>query len=628
MFLRQVRADQQQQTSDFRLRKPKRTRVKSSNISSHVLSSDTTSPFTNININSQIHKKNKTPLQPEDTLHEENRTPLQPEDTLHEENRTPLQPEDTPINENDDLYSIFDNNGNFFNDPNDSDDFYNNSGDDQETNREFNEKAYDGNKKQNHYSRNEAGPYFPNYTMLLLFLWITKHQIGLEAYRDFANIIKHPKFNPKDVPISLATIKKYRDGLPLLPFKGHTVSLNNRNTPSTSKSTGQALIFPLKDILHRILANPQLREYMYFGSGIYCENKCEIWHGKLWHKSPLFGEISIRLNNDIYIDKFGPFRNAYHAIGGIYLQIGNMKQILRQKLKNHFLYGFIPYAAASDEVLQPIIKDIQEFEREYELEINNQHTTLQFAEVRNVQTQTERDFLTMEYGIRENPSVFDNVMRDWHLQCPHDAFHCMGGIAKEMLQATFEILTAMGEEVFLKTWRNFEFPSTWSRQQNPITHLDLYFFSDYLHLSMIMPFFINRVITNVTLLNKPFTEHLIKVYNITKNQVIDRLLNLWISFSKMVYLVFRKEFSENCYNNLQQSLMQWAIQVAKIFPNITRLPNFHIQCHFIMHAKHFATLVNTAVSTKEMMHRLYKGIVPHSNKKDIELDFVRRDNCL
>jgi hypothetical protein len=75
---------------------------------------------------------------------------------------------------------------------------------------------------------------------------------------------------------------------------------------------------------------------------------------------------------DIYIDKFGSFRNAYHAIGGIYLQIGNMKQILRQKLKNHFLYSFIPYAAASDEVLQPIINDIQELEHGYELEINNQ----------------------------------------------------------------------------------------------------------------------------------------------------------------------------------------------------------------------------------------------------------------
>jgi hypothetical protein len=47
-----------------------------------------------------------------------------------------------------------------------------------------------------------------------------------------------------------------------------------------------------------------------------------------------------------------------------------------------------------------------------------------------------------------------------------------------------------------------------------------------------------------------------------------------------------------------------------------------------MHAKNFATLVNTAVPTKEMIHKLYKAIVPHSNKKNIELDFVRRDNCL
>uniref|UniRef100_U9TZ70 Uncharacterized protein n=1 Tax=Rhizophagus irregularis (strain DAOM 181602 / DAOM 197198 / MUCL 43194) TaxID=747089 RepID=U9TZ70_RHIID len=96
----------------------------------------------------------------------------------------------------------------------------------------------------------------------------------------------------------------------------------------------------------------------------------------------------------------------------------------------------------------------------------------------------------------------------------------------------------------------------------------------------------------------------------------------------MVYLVFRKEFSENCFNDLQRNLVQWAVQVAKIFPNIAQLPNFHIQRHFIMHARNFATLVNIAVPTKEMVHRLYKAIIPHSNKKNIELDFVRRDNCL
>jgi hypothetical protein len=121
-------------------------------------------------------------------------------------------------------------------------------------------------------------------------------KLGLEAYKDFANIVKHPEFNPNHVPFSLATVKKYRNGLPLLPFKGHTVSLNNRNTPSTSKSTGQAFIFPLKHILYRILSNPQLRKHMYFGPGIYHENNNELWHGDLWHRSPLFGSTQIKLN--------------------------------------------------------------------------------------------------------------------------------------------------------------------------------------------------------------------------------------------------------------------------------------------------------------------------------------------
>ncbi|PKC09450.1 hypothetical protein RhiirA5_415624 [Rhizophagus irregularis] len=225
-------------------------------------------------------------------------------------------------------------------------------------------------------------------------------------------------------------------------------------------------------------------------------------------------------------------------------------------------------------------------------------TTLQFATVRNAQSQTERDLLATEFGIRKKPSIFDKVTRDHHLQCPHDAFYCVGGLAREMLQATFQTFSTIGENAFLEIWHNFEFPPTWSRQQNPITHLGSYFFSDCLCLCMIMPFLIYRAISNTAMLNKAFVEHLIK------------------------------EFSEIGYNDLQQRIMQWAMQIAKIFPNISQLPNFHILRHFVMHAKNFATLINTAVSTKEMIHRIYKGIIPHSNKKNIEMDFVRCDNCL
>jgi hypothetical protein len=36
----------------------------------------------------------------------------------------------------------------------------------------------------------------------------------------------------------------------------------------------------------------------------------------------------------------------------------------------------------------------------------------------------------------------------------------MGGLANQMLQATFEILTFKREELFLINWKCFEFPST------------------------------------------------------------------------------------------------------------------------------------------------------------------------
>jgi hypothetical protein len=60
-------------------------------------------------------------------------------------------------------------------------------------------------------------------------------------------------------------------------------------------------MFPLKNILHRILLNPKLHDQMYFGPGIYSDIKQELWHGDIWHKSPLFGNTCIQVNNGKYI---------------------------------------------------------------------------------------------------------------------------------------------------------------------------------------------------------------------------------------------------------------------------------------------------------------------------------------
>ncbi|EXX78796.1 hypothetical protein GLOIN_2v1765417 [Rhizophagus irregularis DAOM 181602=DAOM 197198] len=48
-----------------------------------------------------------------------------------------------------------------------------------------------------------------------------------------------------------------------------------------------------------------------------------------------------------------------------------MPQVLRQKLKNHFLLGFIPFAATCDDVLKLLISDIKELESGFEMDLGD-----------------------------------------------------------------------------------------------------------------------------------------------------------------------------------------------------------------------------------------------------------------
>ena len=47
-----------------------------------------------------------------------------------------------------------------------------------------------------------------------------------------------------------------------------------------------------------------------------------------------------------------------------------------------------------------------------------------------------------------------------------------------------------------------------------------------------------------------------------------------------------------------------------------------------MHAKTYGTLINTQVGIKEMVHRIFKAMVPRTNRKNIELDLLKRYTTL
>ena len=47
-----------------------------------------------------------------------------------------------------------------------------------------------------------------------------------------------------------------------------------------------------------------------------------------------------------------------------------------------------------------------------------------------------------------------------------------------------------------------------------------------------------------------------------------------------------------------------------------------------MHARTYATLINTQVGIKEMEHRIFKAMVPQTNCKNIELDLLKHYTTL
>ncbi|PKC00983.1 hypothetical protein RhiirA5_253760, partial [Rhizophagus irregularis] len=66
---------------------------------------------------------------------------------------------------------------------------------------------------------------------------------------------------------------------------------------------------------------------------------------------------------DLYYDDFGTFRNVYHSLGGVYVQIGNMPINERMRLKNHFVLGFVPFGGSFDEFIKPFITEMKILEK-------------------------------------------------------------------------------------------------------------------------------------------------------------------------------------------------------------------------------------------------------------------------
>ncbi|CAG8469584.1 1011_t:CDS:2 [Scutellospora calospora] len=671
----------------------------------------------------------------------------------------------------------------------------------------------------------EYGPYFPNFTSSMLYIWITKHMISTSAYEDLVKILTHDGFRKEDVIQNIRRMRKWRYRLPLLTVHQHDVPVCQAKAPSILVSTKKAFTISPLAHLEYILNNPTIMPKLYFGPGVLREEKSEFWHGNLWQDSPFFGEHEIRCNNgvtykagdfvlcqtsfqficrirsivtneinkdckvkvdrllqhhnlpncrfdsdrhtrgngkelwivegdstfidpenirkpisvwlrdlpepqtysyyvqeivynfngrwkyrdiskrhrlpceyitirppplqiptfkiflDIYYDNFGTYRNVYHSLGGVYMQIGNMLQSDRKLLKNHFLIGFVPFGTSFDDFIKPVLKDIQCLENGFimstlygdawvvggigcitaDLPQGNdlagvkrhnalhgcrtcnasieqftdpsynyaenarfkQHTEKQFVDIKNQQTKMGKEQLATEYGLTITSGSLSVLKWDNHVQTLHDIYHAMAGKARTLLDATLNIFNATGEEAFLTCWKNIEKPACWCRMPNPLRHRQSFMFSDVLKLAILMPFILRRFLKPCYI--KP--DILKKWQENSSKKPVTQLCSLWTTEAKTLKLAFSTTMTEHIYKELQEMLNKERDMLIQLFPEyFTNLPNLHVNTHLLQHAQNFATLVNTAVGVKEIVHRTFKVIVPHTNRKVIELSLTQQYN--
>ncbi|CAB4387208.1 unnamed protein product [Rhizophagus irregularis] len=487
---------------------------------------------------------------------------------------------------------------------------------------------YDGFQDTPSYS-GEAGPYFPNKTVMLMFIWYTKHMIGTHAYQDLIKILKHPDFRISELPLSITTLKKMRRGLPLMTLNSHDVKINPMDTPSTTLTQKEGYTFSLLDHIQRILKNPFLFSKMYFGPGVEASEVVELWEGQIWKESPIFGETSLLINNVLY--QAGDF-----IIYIIYqersstLHLGQINGIVTKENKDEkFLYiqEIVYYSN--------LLKNLKSYER-----LNkSKKSTVWLTERRNLVNISNvinhvkiwlKDLLeplNYDYQIDEILYVHNNRSKVRQIIQRHRLTYyktptppSTNGRYCHLTDYQFQMIkqapTKSSKETIAKQ-HGLRY------HKNILDHLirnrHIQTSQDPYHYLAGLDDFITRIKNDFCLSNKM--------------QVPGIIVNCWVKMAKACKAIFKSSYiideSYNDYIALSEILEEIYNMLLKVFGlSFSKLPNMHVLRHLPEIAVNFGTMVNVSVAFKEAMHGLYKKHVPHTNKKNISMDLSKRDNTL
>ncbi|UZO07040.1 uncharacterized protein OCT59_027344 [Rhizophagus irregularis] len=249
-------------------------------------------------------------------------------------------------------------------------------------------------------------------------------------------------------------------------------------------------------------------------------------------------------------------------------------------------------------------------------------TNIQFKNIFTALTLEERNNIAKEYGLQTSLPIFDQLQWERHLQSPQDIYHIIAGKTLKLLKLMITMLSPEGERNFIREWKSFEYPKQWSKLPNPISHLESFMMSDRIRLGMVMPFILNRSLT-INCLKQQEMDKLQRRIKLNRNQVINAIIKCWAIVAKCSQLTFKISLTIDDRIELERYLKKEREALVELFDDFVGLPNLHASYHLSRHVRTFGTLVNTAVGTKEMVHRIFKNKVPHTNCKNIEFDLLK-----
>ena len=327
---------------------------------------------------------------------------------------------------------------------------------------------------------------------------------------------------------------------------------------------------------------------------------------------------------DLYYDDFGTFRNTYHSLGGVYLQIGNMPRKLRKQLRNHFVIGLVPFGGNFQDFITNFIKEIQQLEKGFVMNVNgvdcwisgglamvtadlpqgndiagvlrhnanlgcrsckatkneltnisfdiyfngryHQITDKEFQNINREQTNTARSQLCSQYGLQLSPGPLDSILHDRHQYVPQDAYHAVAGKVARLLDCTCLILTLQGENNLIKYWKCFEVPAKWARLPNPISHRHSFMMSDLLRILMIFPFILRRCLTIGDIKTTFLDETRTRLKFSRQTDVINYLIWAWGLSARASKKVFSLAIDRsNGYSQLQKALDEEFNALTEVF---------------------------------------------------------------